>query len=65
MNKKAVIIVLLLGILVILSVQNSFNVGISFFFWKINLPLSVVMLLLFLIGFIIGMFVRKSSLKRK
>lgn len=50
------IFILAILILVIFSVQNAQEVGFKFFVWKTHLSLSILLIVAFLIGVIVGAF---------
>jgi len=55
-------------ILVFFSVQNAQEVGFRFFIWKTHLPLSVLLIVAFLLGLIVGaifLFRRNRSGKKE
>ena len=54
MNKKLIVILVLIGLALILIVQNTQSVSLNFFFWSLVMPLVVLVLTIFALGFIIG-----------
>jgi uncharacterized integral membrane protein len=54
MNKKLVMILVLVGLALILIFQNTQSVSLNFFFWSLVQPLVVLVLTIFALGFIIG-----------
>ena len=64
MNKKLIFSVILALLLVVFSVQNSSSCDVRIFFWTIPCPVSVLMVILFLMGLLTGVFIRKPSTKK-
>lgn len=64
MNKKLIFSILLVLLLVIFSVQNSSKCDVHVFFWTIPCPISVLMVILFLMGLLAGVFIRKPSMRK-
>jgi uncharacterized integral membrane protein len=54
MNKKLIVILVLIGLALILIFQNTQSVSLNFFFWSLVMPLVVLVMTLFVLGFIIG-----------
>ncbi|MBI5585895.1 MAG: DUF1049 domain-containing protein [Deltaproteobacteria bacterium] len=55
MNKKLIVILVLVGLAMILILQNTQSVALNFFFWSLVLPLVILVLTVFVLGFIIGL----------
>ncbi|NLI23471.1 MAG: LapA family protein [Bacteroidales bacterium] len=64
MNKKLIFSVILVLLLVVFSVQNSSSCDVHIFFWTIPCPVSVLMVILFVMGLLTGVFIRKPSTKK-
>ncbi len=56
MNVKLISILVLVGLVVLFILQNVAVVEIQFLFWSIQMPRSVMMFVLLVIGVIIGWF---------
>jgi len=54
MNKKLIVILVLIGLALILIFQNTQSVSLNFFFWSLVMPLVDLVMTLFVLGFIIG-----------
>ena len=61
MKKKLIVILVLLGLLVILIIQNTQNISLHIFFWNIMMPQVILVLVLFTLGFVIGFLVAKMK----
>jgi uncharacterized integral membrane protein len=51
---KTIVLVLLLGVVLVFAFQNFENVQISFINWRVEIPLSVAIVLIYLLGAISG-----------
>jgi uncharacterized integral membrane protein len=54
MNKKLIMILVLVGLALILIFQNTQSVSLNIFFWSLVQPLVVLVVTIFALGFIIG-----------
>ena len=54
MNKKLIVMLVLIGLALILILQNTQSVSLNLFFWSLVMPLMVLVVTLFILGFIIG-----------
>lgn len=54
MNKKLIIILVLVGLALILIFQNTQSVSLNIYFWSLVQPLVVLVLTIFALGFLIG-----------
>ena len=61
MKKKLIVILVLIGLLLILIIQNTQNVSLNIFFWNIMMPQVILVLILFVLGFVIGFLVAKMK----
>lgn len=61
MKKKLIVILVLVGLLLVLIIQNTQNVSLNFFFWNIMMPQVILVLILFALGFVIGFLVAKMK----
>ena len=61
MKKKFIVILVLIGLLLILIIQNTQNVSLNIFFWNIMMPQVILVLILFVLGFLIGFLVAKMK----
>ena len=59
----AILVVALL--VLILMLQNLGNISVQLFFWRIDIPLVLLILLTTVIGFIIGYFISSVSPKKR
>jgi uncharacterized integral membrane protein len=57
MNKKLIVILVLIGLALILIFQNTQSVSLNFFFWSLVMPLVVLVVTLFVLGLVIGVLV--------
>ncbi|NMB72623.1 MAG: LapA family protein [Bacteroidales bacterium] len=65
MNKKFIFSVILVLLLVVFSVQNSSNCDLHVFFWTIPCPVSILMVILFLMGLLTGILIHKPATKKR
>ncbi len=61
MKKKLIVISVLVGLLLILIIQNTQNVSLNIFFWNIMMPQIILVLILFALGFVIGFLAAKMK----
>ncbi|MBP1748665.1 MAG: hypothetical protein H6Q52_1204 [Deltaproteobacteria bacterium] len=61
MNKKLIVILVLVGLLLILIIQNVQNISLNIFFWNIMMPQVILVLILFALGFVIGFLAAKMK----
>jgi uncharacterized integral membrane protein len=54
MNKKLIVVLVLIGLALILIFQNTQSVSLNFFFWSLVMPLLFLVMTLFALGFVIG-----------
>jgi uncharacterized integral membrane protein len=59
MNSKKVIIIAVVVLLVILFFQNTHTVVFHLFFWKISMPLIILLPIVFIAGGVVGFFGKK------
>jgi uncharacterized integral membrane protein len=59
MKKKLIGILVLVGLLLILVIQNFQNVSLNIFFWNILIPQVILVLMVFALGFVIGFLTAK------
>jgi uncharacterized integral membrane protein len=55
MRTKVIFIALLFLLFAILAVQNTISTELKFFFWAINTPLIVMIVVIFILGLVIGL----------
>ena len=55
MRTKVIFIALLFLLFAILAVQNTISTELKFFFWAINTPLIVMIVVVFILGLVIGL----------
>ncbi len=55
MRIKIIFIALLFLLFAILAAQNTISTELKFFFWAINTPLIVMIVVIFIIGLVIGL----------
>ena len=55
MRTKIIFIALLFLLFAILAVQNTILTELNFFFWAINTPLIVMIVVIFILGLVIGL----------
>ena len=55
MRTKIIFIALLFLLFAILAVQNTISTELKFFFWAINIPLIVMIVVIFILGLVIGL----------
>jgi len=65
MNKKFIFSVILVLLLVVFSVQNSSTCDVHIFFWTIPCPVSILMVILFLMGLLTGILIHKPATKKQ
>ena len=61
MNKKLIVILVLVGLLLILIIQNTQNISLNIFFWNIIMPQVILVLIVFSLGFVIGFLLAKMK----
>ncbi|MBP1750000.1 MAG: hypothetical protein H6Q52_2539 [Deltaproteobacteria bacterium] len=61
MKKKLIVILVLVGLLLILIIQNIQNISLNIFFWNIMMPQVILVLILFALGFVIGFLAAKMK----
>ena len=61
MKNKLIVILVLVGLLLILIIQNIQNISLNIFFWNIMMPQVILVLILFALGFVIGFLVAKMK----
>jgi len=61
MNKKLIVILVLVGLALILIFQNTQSVYLHIFFWKLVQPMVVLVVTLFALGFVIGFLAAKMK----
>lgn len=54
MNFKTIALIIILGIIIIISVQNTQIISLKILFWEFNFPLIVLLFIIILISFIAG-----------
>ena len=59
MNKKLIVILVLIGLALILIFQNTQSISLNFFFWSLVMPLVILVVTLFALGFVIGFLAAK------
>jgi len=55
MRTKIIFIALLFLLFAILAAQNTISTELKFFFWAINTPLIVMIVVIFILGLVIGL----------
>jgi uncharacterized integral membrane protein len=68
MNVKNVTMILIVGIIIVLSAQNTQPATITFFFWEFSIPLIILIYILLIMGFLLGYLytsIRQIRKKRK
>jgi uncharacterized integral membrane protein len=73
MRIKIIFIALLFLLFAILAVQNTTSTELKFFFWAINTPLIVMIVVIFILGLVIGLIssnmyerrMKKAEIKEK
>lgn len=61
MKPKIIIIVVLALFLIVFVLQNTENVEITLWFWKLNIPGALLLFVCFAIGLIIGLIIPSSK----
>jgi uncharacterized integral membrane protein len=61
MNKRLILILVLVGLALILIFQNTQSVYLHIFFWKLVQPMVVLVVTLFALGFVIGFLAAKMK----
>lgn len=61
MNKKWIVILVLIGLALILIFQNTQSVSLKFFFWSLVMPQVILVVTLLALGFVIGFLVAKMK----
>jgi uncharacterized integral membrane protein len=61
MNKRLIVILVLVGLALILIFQNTQSVYLHIFFWKLVQPMVVLVVTLFALGFVIGFLAAKMK----
>lgn len=61
MKKKLIVVLVLVGLLLILIVQNIQNISLNIFFWNIMMPEVILVLILFAPGFVVGFLAAKMT----
>ncbi len=61
MNKKLIVILVLIGLILTLIFQNTQSVSLTFFFWSLALPLVILVVGLLALGFVIGFLAAKMK----
>jgi uncharacterized integral membrane protein len=61
MKNKLIVILVLIGLLLILIIQNTQNVSLNIFFWNMMMPQIILVLILFALGFVIGFLAAKMK----
>ncbi|OGP62174.1 MAG: hypothetical protein A2169_14220 [Deltaproteobacteria bacterium RBG_13_47_9] len=62
---KAIVILILLGLVCIFALQNVATVDTHFLFWKMSMPLVLLMFLLLGVGILIGLVIGRIVTRRK
>lgn len=65
MRTKLIIISVLFLLFAILASQNTASTQLNFFFWNITAPLIVMIVVIFILGLVIGIFISSSYEKKK
>ncbi len=65
LTPKQIIYIILLTLLLIFIVQNVDNIKVSFFYSSFELPLIIIIVVAFSIGFITSKFIPKKQIKEK
>lgn len=61
MKPKTIAILILVGILLIILLQNTQVVSVRFLFWELNMSRIILLPLTMVMGFVIGFFVGRKS----
>jgi uncharacterized integral membrane protein len=61
MNKKWIVILVLIGLALILIFQNTQSVSLKFFFWSLVMPQVILVVTLLVLGFVIGFLAAKMK----
>jgi len=61
MKPKTIAIFILVGILLIILLQNTQVVSVRFLFWELNMSRIILLPLTMVMGFVIGFFVGRKS----
>jgi uncharacterized integral membrane protein len=61
MNKKWIVILVLIGLVLILIFQNTQSVFLKFFFWSLVMPQVILVVALLALGFVIGFLAAKMK----
>lgn len=56
---------ILIGLLFVFSVQNAKTVEISFFFWSLEVSRALLLFVVFVLGGIVGWFLKSSALRHE
>jgi uncharacterized integral membrane protein len=65
MRAKLIITAILFLLFAILASQNTATTQLNYFFWNISAPLIVMIVVIFILGLVIGIFVCSSYERRK
>lgn len=65
LTPKQIIYIILLTLLLIFIVQNVDNIKVDFFYFSFEVPLIIIIVVSFLIGFITSKFIPKKQMKEK
>lgn len=65
MNYKMILILILSGLTLLFVIQNVAIVEIQFLFWATQMPRSLLIFLLLVVGFIAGWFVHSYASRRE
>lgn len=65
MKAKQIFLLMLAAIFLIIILQNTEDILVTFFFWSVTLPKIVVLITAALIGFVSGILIFSITTKRK
>ncbi|HMU41808.1 MAG TPA: LapA family protein [Ignavibacteriaceae bacterium] len=65
MKAKQILLLIIGAIFLIIVLQNTEEILVTFFFWSVTLPKIVVLLISALIGFVAGILIFSITTKRK
>lgn len=57
MNIKSIIVLFLLGLFIIVCIQNVENIQMHFLFWAFNISKLLLLILTLIVGLFVGMFI--------
>ena len=66
MKPKTIIILIIIALSLIIIIQNTREITLQLFFWETNISFILFILLMMVIGFVLGFYVRtKTKIKKE